>query len=416
VLSNLRKISELVESRKEEILKLASDLVKTPSENPPGDHTSIASFVGEYLKKRGLKIKTYAPKEGKISVISEIGVSGKRLLFNGHMDTVPVGDRTRWSFPPLSGEIRNGILYGRGAADMKGGLAAQMAAQALLVNFEKELKGSLVLTAVPDEEIGGELGSKWLVEQGIAKGDACIVAEPSLLRLCRIGEKGVCFVRFTARGVPSHGSLPMKGRNAILIMMKAIEAAKKLYEERVPTPPELKRVISASRKMLVEETRVKESAKAMDRCTLNFGVIQGGTKVNVVPESCTLDIDIRIPPGFSSDQVIKRLEDLLSRNLEEKVEVRAISSTDPTVTSPTEPVVIALQRHATRITQVKPTLFIQPSATDARFFRLSGIPAVSYGPGNGIKYAHAYDEQAPVEQIIQATKIYAAIALECLSC
>jgi len=413
-MSSLRKLSDLVEDRKDEILKLASDLVKIPSENPPGDHTKIVSFVAEYLKKRGLRVRTYAPQEGKISVVSEMGKPGKRLVFNGHMDTVPVGDVARWSFPPLCGEIKDGVLYGRGAADMKGGLAAQMSAQVLLVGLEKELTGSLLLTAVPDEEIGGELGSRWLVEHGVATGDACVVAEPSLLRLCRIGEKGVCFVRLTARGVPSHGSLPMKGKNAILVMMRAAEAIQRLYRERVSTPSNLRSVIGASRKVLVEETGIEESAKAMDRCTVNLGLIQGGTKVNVVPESCTLDVDIRIPPGFTSDQVINRLKSLLSQNLAEPVEVKAISFTDPTVTDPANPVVKMLQRHAARVTGVKPTLFIQPSATDARFFRLRGIPALSYGPGNGIKYAHAYDEQAPVDQIVQATKVYLATALEYL--
>ncbi len=410
----VNQVLSLIDSNREEILNLASTLVKTSSENPPGDTTKVATIIQDYLKSHGIAAETHESEKGKVNVISRIGSGRKRLIFNGHMDTVPVGDPSRWSFPPLSGKIQNDVLYGRGSVDMKGGLTAMVATQTLLSKFERRLEGSLILNAVADEETGGALGTRWLVEKGLASGDACVVGEPSNLTLCRIGEKGICFLRLKTLGVPAHGSVPMLGRNAILFMMEAIQAILKLYGERVETPLELRKVIRDSKRALVEESGVEETRKVMDRCTVNIGLIRGGTKVNVVADLCVAEVDIRVPPGTTAKEVVNRVERLMKEYVKDKVEVELVSYTDPTVTSPNERVIRILRRNARKVTGVIPSLFVQQSATDARHLRQVGVPSVSYGPGNGVKYAHAYDEQVHAEELIVAATIYALTALDYL--
>ncbi|MFQ6077331.1 MAG: M20 family metallopeptidase [Candidatus Bathyarchaeia archaeon] len=410
------RILRLVDSNRKEILSLASNLVRIPSENPPGDTAQIASLIEEYLKEHGIGTETHEPAEGRVSVIGRLGRRGGRgLIFNGHMDTVPIGDVDRWSFPPLRGMIEGGVLYGRGSVDMKGGLAAMMAAQRLLVEFEDQLGGSLILTAVADEETGGALGAEWLVRNGVISGDACVVGEPSALGLCRIGEKGICFLRLTTMGVPCHGSVPMLGDNAILTMTKAIKAVLKLYDQEVETPIGLRDVVEESKRLIVQQSGVEETMNVMDRCTVNVGLIRGGTKVNIVPDACTIEVDIRVPHGLVVKEVVQRVEKLLAENVKGEVGVEVASSTDPTVTPPKDPIVALLCENARRILGASPSLFIQQSATDARHLRLQGIPSVSYGPGNGVKYAHAYDEQIRVGDIVQATKIYLCTALDYLA-
>lgn len=412
----VERLLRLVDSSRREILSLASDLVKIPSENPPGDTAQIASLIEDHLKERGIGTETHEAAEGRVNVLGRLGRrKGRGLIFNGHMDTVPVGDTERWSFPPLRGAIEGGVLYGRGSVDMKGGLAAMMAAQGLLVDFEDQLGGPLVLAAVADEETGGALGTEWLLRRGVLSGDACVVGEPSSLGLCRIGEKGLCFLRLTTLGVPCHGSVPMLGKNAILTMMEAIRAVMRLYDQWVEAPAGLRGLVEESKRLIVQESGVEETKNVMDRCTVNVGLIRGGTKVNVVPETCTLEVDIRVPPGLTAEETVKRVKELLEENVEDEVRVEVVSSTDPTVTPPRDPVVALLSENARRIVGASPSLFIQQSATDARHLRLRGIPSISYGPGNGVKYAHAYDEQIPVEEIIQATKIYACTALDYLA-
>jgi succinyl-diaminopimelate desuccinylase len=409
------EISNRIRSSRKDIIELARELIKTPSENPPGDQTRIAAVVSEYLKDHGVSVETYEREKGRINIIGRMGRgSGKTLLMNGHMDTVPVGDPSRWSFDPFEGKLVDGILYGRGAADMKGGLAAMLAAQATLAGFEEKLEGSMVTMAVPDEETGGKFGTEYLLKGVGIRGNACIVAEPSLLRFCRIGEKGWCLVRIVAKGRAAHGSLPMLGKNAILMICEAIRASSQISSIKANVPEELIEVVGSSKRVLMEETGNDRCGDALDHFTINYGTIKGGTKANVVADLCSLEVDIRIPLGGTADFAFKTLEDLVKEEVPE-AELERISHSDPTYTKPGEESIGILRRNASAILGFEPRLFIQQSATDARFFRLEGIPAYSFGPGDFIRQSHAIDERVGADDIVKAAEIYALTAFDYLS-
>lgn len=198
------------------------DMVRIPSVNLPGDMDDIASYIRSWMEKRGFIVETYEPRKGRISLVTEIGEEKRpTLILNGHMDVVPTGDLKRWKFPPYSGDIREGKILGRGATDMKGGLTSIIAAFTAISNVVEKLPGKLILTAVPDEETGGEHGSSWLVKTGKVQGEACLIGEPSGIHGSFIGEKGLCWLRLESRGIPAHGSLPMLGENAIEKLARA---------------------------------------------------------------------------------------------------------------------------------------------------------------------------------------------------
>lgn len=222
---NTRMIRQLIRSRKQELVDLAASFIRIPSENPSPNFKKTSAEMGgiirRYLKTKGASITEYRRSEHDlITVVGDApltGLPGPRLLFSGHSDVVPAGNRSRWSFEPFSGEVKDGMLLGRGAADMKGGLAALIFVAGLLQEYASPLnvKGSLGIIASPDEESGGmEIAS--LLERGMIVGDACLIGEPTYPHNPVIGEKGWLMMQMTIPGEPGHGSLqPLSGISAI---------------------------------------------------------------------------------------------------------------------------------------------------------------------------------------------------------
>ena len=416
-----KKLSRHIDDEKEDIIQLCSELVKIPSENPPGDMGDIALFVKGWLEKRGLKVETYEPERGKVSLISKIGeVDKPALILNGHMDVVPAGDPKRWDFPPYCGEVKGGKVLGRGATDMKGGLTSIIVAFTTVFQLVKALPGRVILNAVPDEETGGEHGSGWCVKIGKVQGDACLIGEPSGIRHSFIGEKGICWLRLNSEGVPAHGSLPMFGDNAIEKLVKALPIAQRMRKEEVETPREIASVIEASqdfyremmrRKGVTDEAKIEDAARAINHNTVNIGVIRGGVKTNIVPESCTANIDIRVPAGVTPEKVKMHIEEMLKEAGLADIKCEFIDRSNPNYTSPTEEIFTVLDNNVREVVGVNVKPLFMTGATDGRFFRLKGIPAINYGPGE-ISLAHAYNEYVLTDDLIRATKVVAGTIVD----
>ena len=418
------RVLKRIRGRADEIARLCSDLVKVPSENPPGDMTEMAGFICDWLSERGLRPERHEPKKGAINVLVSLGEAERPCLaLGGHMDVVPAGDRKRWSVDPFSGEIRDGRVWGRGATDMKGGLACLLYALNAIAQEVEHLPGKLLLAITPDEETGGEHGTKWLVERGLLRGDACIMAEPSTIYASVVAEKGVCWLKLRAPGKPAHGSLPMLGENAIEKAVEAMEVLRGLEGLEARMPDELKPVIEASRELfklfapaLAKELglppgRAVGITKALDHVTVNFGIIRGGTKVNMVPDSCELEVDVRVPPGLSPSDVLAWARERLAEAGLADVECSLIHSSEPNYTLPSEPIFRLLSANAKEIAGIDVKPIIITGGTDARFLRLKGIPAIHYGPG-ALHKAHAYDEFVEVRDLEVVTLVLAGTMLD----
>ena len=413
--SSKERILSLVDKKKEELFSLASKLVQIPSVNPPADMTEIAEFIMEFLNDCGVQYTKYESEKGKISIIATLkGSTGDNTLcFNGHMDVVPVGDIDKWTYNPFSGKIVNGYLYGRGSSDMKGGVAAQLITLKILSELNLELNGSLSLNLVPDEETGSRFGTKWLFENGKIHCDACIIGEPSGLKAVNIGSKGKYWIYLKVLGEPAHGSMyPYLGDNAIIRACKIIQEILKIRDMKVTYPEELTDIVEDSKMLAEADFGVKGIGEIIKRPTVNIGVIKGGRKINIVADSCNVEIDIRIPIGLTSDDIENRVNQIFKSVGNKKIEAD-IKKSNPTYTSPNSKIAKIVKKNSETVLGEKTYYYLDFASSDAKYYREHGIPTVLYGP-HGIRI-HSYNERVSLNELVYLTKVYLSTALDYLS-
>ena len=390
-----------------EVISLASELIQVPSENPPGNMKEIVILIRDYLKKAGLSVTSSESKSGKTNIVAELDFGdGPTLILNGHMDVVPAGDLNQWSWDPFGGELQDGYLLGRGSSDMKAGLAG------LLVSLKKialsdNLHGHVILMAVPDEETGGEFGTRWLLENGIT-GDACLIAEPSGINPT-IGQKGQLLVNAVTHGVSAHSSLsPVIGKNAIHLMKDVIDTIYSLWDTEWPIPATARQLIVHSQEILKEEGHIAP-ASVLDRVTVNVGTISGGEKVNMIPSQCEAAFDMRIPIGISTSEVLRQLEQRIAEQFSAEVDlIVKTSPKDANFTVPENPFVQLVLHTITEITNKPSQPVLQWASSDARYFRYRGIPTVQFGPAE-LAGIHSHNERVKVTDVVEATHVYALL-------
>lgn len=404
-----------VERDRDAIIKLCSDLIKIPSENPPGDVTEVAAFIKDSLSASGAQVEIHEPEKGHINLVVRIGsaMGGNRLILNGHMDVVPAGDHSRWTIGPYSGEIRDGYIHGRGATDMKGGLAGIIAATELLSRHQEQLKGQLILTAVCDEETIGTLGTMWLMSEGKVSGDYCIVAEPTGNHLVDVGMKGAFWLKIRVNGKPAHGSLsPYVGRSAILEGLTVSNRLMELTKLQAKPPKDIRRTIQQSKAIAEKMLGVKGIGRILEHPTVNVGKISGGRKVNMIPDECEMEVDSRLPIGISTDKAEAALRRILGTQIKKGVaSYEVVNRTEPNYTSPKSPLITALRDNIQKTSDKDATIFVQWATSDARFFRAIDIDTVQYGP-SVLEGIHGYNEKVKADDVVNATKIYLGTALD----
>lgn len=343
------------------------------------------------------------------------------------MDAVPIGEESRWSFPPFCGEVRGGSVLGRGALDMKGGLASVTTTYLAFHEADIEFDGTLTLAIAPDEEkwmpVEGGLGTQWwLLKTGKLQADACIMGEPTGLGTISIGEKGEYWIRVTTKGIPAHATAPILGENAIEKMMKALAAIRSMGDERIPTPPDLSEAVQRSKAIVAESMveqgfkgKAEEAAKLLDHVAVNIGEIQGGTMTNVVPDKCVAKLALVLPPGLDAEKAKRKVEDLLMKSGLGEVTFERFSGEmagSPTFTSPTERIVKVVQENAREILNTAPRTEISTGPGDSNVYRRMGVQTINYGPGG--TGTHSYDESVSAKDLIIAAKIYAGAVVDFL--
>ena len=383
----------------EYVVRLTQELIRIPTPNPPGECSEIADFILSELKSIGVdQIETHQYVDGKPNFIIQAGEDngGGHLCLGGHMDTVPVhpDEVESWDVPPFSGEIRGNEIWGRGAADMKSGLAATIGAIKALRDNKIALPGKLTWVLVSDGEHGDQAGAQELSNQGILKGlgaDMVLYTESSSNNIIR-SFKGRIFFEVKVKGHSVHVSVPEKGINAIEKMGKIVEAFK---AERLSTKPD----------------------PFLGRCTLAFATIQGGSAMNVVGGRCKANFDVRMIPGQTSAEVLKTLrgiiEELKQQDPEMDAELNIIPSGAREVTeiAADEPVVQLMEQVIPAV-RGTPNEFLPgiESPGALRLFIQNGIPGIFQGPGGFISEAHLPNERVPTQNVIDATGIFATAA------
>jgi acetylornithine deacetylase/succinyl-diaminopimelate desuccinylase-like protein len=399
---------------REELVDLTRRLVAAASPNPPGDVTAAASAAGAFLRTiDGVAVERFEPAPGIVNTVARIagGQPGRRLVFNGHVDTFPIGEDLGWSVPPLAGVLADGRLYGRGVSDMKGGIAASLVAARVLAAHRESWPGEIVLTLAGDEENMGSLGTRWLLDHvPHARGDAMICGDAGSPQIVRFGEKGLLWIDIEAEGKPAHGAHVHKGINAIDRLRAALDALKRVETIAVDAPPAVSAAIAAA-KGVSEPLSGAGEADTLQRVTVNIGTIAGGTSANLVPASAIARADIRLPVGVTTAVAEANLRDWLGAI--DGVAWRVIRRYEPRYTDPDHAIVRCVTRAAYEVLGQRPVVNMRVGGSDARLYRMDGIPSVVFGctPFN----MGGPDENILVEELVAVAKVHALAAFDFLN-
>jgi acetylornithine deacetylase len=385
------------------LVRITQNLLRATGQNPPGEEAATVAALSAAAIELDLDVVATRVEPGRDNVsVTLAGGNGPGLLLLGHTDVVPVGDG--WTKDPFGGELIDGRIYGRGASDMKGGLAAGLAALAALRGVE--LRGPVELAALMDEEETGK-GIRAYVEAaardhggaGTAVGGSswlgCITAEPTDLQTI-IGARGDSYLRVAIHGKACHAGNPADGANAIYGAAAVVAEIERLHSELAESPHPL-----------------------LGAATWSVGQIQGGTGGSIVPAECVLVADRRLLPGESPEAV---LDDLRSRVAALKLEDRGLSvelempMEMPAFLTPADADLVTVT-DAALADAGGPRLPLGgwTAACDGGFVaRDLGVPVVVLGPGSVTSQAHRADESVGVDELLVAAKAYVLTALRLL--
>ncbi|MEM2896279.1 MAG: M20 family metallopeptidase [Candidatus Bathyarchaeia archaeon] len=379
-----------------ETVEFFRKIVRIPSVNPPGNKGQVAEVILKKLKNLGFELNTFEAEKNRPNIIATLKGSEKKptLLFNGHMDVFPPGPG--WHYDPFGAEIVDGKIYGR-TVDMKGGLASMIMAAEAVCKSKVPLRGNLVLNIVSEEMTGGHKGTGFLTAKGLLKADMGIVCEPTGDSVY-IAHRGVLWVEISTFGKQAHAELRWGGINAISKMAEVIVAINK------ELPPIL----------------AKKKHWILPSPTVNIGTIVGGTKVNMVPALCKIEVDRRLIIGESFDGAQAEIENIINelkeKDKELKVEVRRLPSVEPAEISPDERIVQEIKKAYKEVTGREPKIDGAGSYDDAHFLiNQAKIPTAIFGPYGDPALSGVVDEYVEIDKLIDATRTYAALMVNVLS-
>lgn len=387
------------------IVRDADALMRADSSNPPGDCRAAADAAEAILRAvPGASVTRHdfdAPNANVVAVLHGAG-PGRALLLNGHLDTYGVGNPAAWSVPPLEATVRNGMLYGRGAADMKGGIAAMIAAFRAMAARRDAWRGRLVLALGADEETMGVRGTQHLLQTVPAcQADACLIADAGSPRVARFGEKGMLWVRLTATGRPAHGAHVHLGDNAAARMVHAVRQALAVAGPPATADAALVEAVHRAAPVSEPEAGAGETATLLN-VTVNLGRISGGALVNLVADRAEADLDIRVPYGTTTHAVEAALRAIPG------VEMRVLVRWEPSATPPASEIVCLVQDAGEAVLGSRPVATMRVGASDARLTRAAGIPTVVYGPAP--RNMGGADEHVALDDLLAVARVHAMVA------
>jgi succinyl-diaminopimelate desuccinylase len=408
-----------IEGRRDELVELTRELVQIPTINPPGDaYRACARVLGTRLGHGGFEV-SYLRAEGaqgdserypRINLIAryEGRATGPCVHFNGHLDVVEPGQG--WSVNPFAGVVDHGRLYGRGACDMKGGIAAAVIALESIVAAGIRFAGALELSGTVDEESGGQAGVAWLAGQGWfspPRVDHVIIPEPlGVDRIC-IGHRGVWWAEIETWGRIAHGSMPFLGDCAIRHMGAVLN---RLERQLLP-------------KLATRQTAMPVVPHEARRSTLNLNALhggvaegQGGLQSPLVADRCRMTIDRRFLIEEDLAEVKAEVRELLEQLCHDRphfrYRLRDVMEVLPTMTPRDAPVVRAVGRAIERVLGRPPALVVSPGTYDQKHVQRIGRleDCIAYGPGI-LELAHQPDEYVVIDDLVSSAKVMAAAAL-----
>lgn len=373
-----------VDANKEKMIQLVSDLVKIPSVS--GNEAELAKFLMDYCTKLGFECEI--DRHGNFFAFIKGKRPGKRLIFNSHLDTVEVGEG--WSVDPYSGKIDEDKIWGRGSTDCKAAMGAQITAALSVLEAGADFAGEICLMYPVEEEVQNvqRKGTYLSLMDGFT-GDYAVNGEDTDLHVCLACE-GMLEVKITTHGVGAHGATPKQGKNAITMMCKVVEELNKI---------------------------VPGTNEYTGSGSINPGVIEGGCRSSVVPDTCVLKCSRFIVPGENGQLFVDQIEEIFRKLKAEdpdfKADVELVYDSNPSLVDKESPIVQAIKDAHGDIGKECP-FYGTPQHDDADFLtNVAHIPTVLYGPGTGV-LAHMPDEYVKIAEVEEAAKVYAMTILNIL--
>lgn len=391
------RIRRAVKRDRADLIDFASALIRVPSENPPGRaYAPCAKLIARQLRELGLSVRTLNPSGDATCVAGTFGDAGRALYFSGHYDVVPAQDASL--FAPV---VRKSNLHGRGAADMKGGIAAMAFAARALADSGFEPNGHLVSLSVPDEETSGPRGTVALAAAGFIERDAIgmLTAEPTSGAIWN-ANRGVISVRVTTHGKPAHVGLHFRGVNAFTGMLDVAN-----------------RYAALEREIAQRKTRFNIGPDAARRSILLLGgELSGGHNFNVVPDRVSFTIDRRTNPEEDFDRERERLFEVAAAARANGIdcEVEVTQEGRSAATEADGALGRALSASVRGVTGKRARFELCPGVLETRHYAALGIPALAYGPGL-LSVSHGPHEFVSVSRLVECAEIYALAAMRLLA-
>lgn len=411
-----------------ELVELTRALIRIPSVYRPdggGSEEEVARFVAKRLEEFGLEVKLEEVAPGRPNVIAILRGrdEGRTLMFEAHTDVVTEGNPAEWTYPPFEAVVEGGRIYGRGACDTKGNLAAAIIAVKAIKESGVSFRGRIIL-GIPVDEEGMMLGIKHFIEQGWADDvNGAIICEPEDNQIC-VAQKGALRAEINAYGKMSHGAIPLAGFNPVPPLAEIIRRVVQLEREEI-------------------ENRGKDELLGFPSFTPTVvrAPLKGEPQLNVVSSQGQVLLDIRTIRGQDHGelkaklaQIVEEVEQETLQDLREGFQGKLREELEPglaaqvnfsaklnifedrpwTETPKDEPLVQAVDRAVRVVTGRRPIYNGVPGATDGTFLAAwKGVPIVTIGAGDRL-VPHQKDEWVNIEQLLETAKIYAASALEFL--
>lgn len=404
------RMYDFLDRHEDALMAFVRDLVQTPSDNPPGDCRAIAQTVSDHLQRYGFHVQHYPVPDLLVQAVNQIAVTnivaqypnpqsrlGPEIVLNAHGDVVPPGEG--WTFPPYGGELTEGFLYGRGAAVSKSDIAAYTFAAMALQEVIQDVRGSVILAFTFDEETGGTVGPKWLLENNLIHPTWVIA--PGFTHHVGTAHNGCLHMEVTVKGRSAHAAMPWSG-------IDALEGATLLLQRLYTYRTTLTQRISA--------------VPGITSPSLVVGTISGGINTNVVPDRCVFRLDRRIIPEEDPQDVVNEIHAVMAAFQNEypafSVVSRVLLLARSLQSLPnTRPLIEALQINYQALTTTPLPEEGTPLYTDARHFAHAGVPVAMYGAGprtlleaNG----HRANERVALKDLRLATKVIAGALYDLL--
>jgi acetylornithine deacetylase/succinyl-diaminopimelate desuccinylase-like protein len=430
----------LAEAHEDELVALARDLVRIDTTNtgvmPTGNETEAATHLARVLMKAEIasEIDGRVPERGNI-VARLAGRSGRTaLVLASHTDVVPAGDPQQWTHPPFGAVVEDGHLLGRGAADMKGTVAAQAMALILLRRSGAPLVHGITFVCVADEEAGGSYGMGWVARERAewVRGGLClnegggffIPVEGREWCVLGVGEKGRFEIGATFHGRGAHAARPWQGDNAFYKAAAALERLRAYEPERDTSGPIFSAVSRLTgpvipsnvddviARLTASSPRLADHLRQVSRMLVTPTLIAGGVKSNSVPDVCRLTCDARALPHQGPSYVEAQVRRLVGE-ADVRVDQTAVANTSPAGEALIATLADALQRMLGRPVEVVASL--SGGFTDSRFVREIGVPAYGFAPSHpdsdpGRHHAHGPNEAVAIRDLVLQTAVYLDLA------